>query len=159
MVGCSNRAEPAMQHVQSCFIWDKLSFPEKQPRCFMLEYPETYEEAKRLVRDSLDSDVVQRSRRIQVIRMVVITGVALCATVALARIMEDPASAAIIVAFPFFFAMFAELFPFLLTLRSRSQIRDGSYFEGRPAEEIFAMAHRYVNAYNEYERKRNGGKK
>ena len=125
----------------------------------MLEYPETYEEAKRMVQDSLDSDVVQRSRRIQIIRMVVITGVALCATVALARIMEDPASAAVIVAFPFFFAMFAELFPFLLTLRNRRQIRDGSYFEGRPAEEIFAMAHRYVNAYNEYERKRNGGEK
>ena len=116
----------------------------------MLEHPQTYEEAKRIIQEGVGNEVSQRRRRAERIRMMVYTVLWIVLAIVLGNMMGDYPAGFGITAVVYFFVMFAEAVPHLLALYRRKRIRDGSFFESRSEEEIMKMATDYADAYNEY---------
>lgn len=116
----------------------------------LLEYPQTYEEAKKIVQEGVDNEVARHSRRLERIRMAVFTVLWIALSVALGSIMGDYPAGFGIATCVYFFAMFAEAVPHFHMLYRRKQVLNGSFFEKRSEEEILAMANNYVDAYNKH---------
>ena len=116
----------------------------------MLEHPQTYEEAKRIIQEAAGNEISRRRRRAERIRMMVYTVLWIVLAIVLGNMMGDYPAGFGITAAVYFFVMFAEVVPHLLALYRRKQIRDGSFFESRSEEEIMKMATGYADAYNEY---------
>ncbi len=122
-----------------------------------LTYPETYEEAKKIIKTcNRDKAYNARFLKRKILAAVLIT--ALCAAVAVAvgavtgdftnTLMILPAAAVI------------GLTSFLPWLGLKMQIRNvenDRFFRGKSEQEIMALAEAYVQSYNEYEAERHSG--
>ena len=116
----------------------------------MLERPQTYEEAKRIIQEGVGNEVSQRRRKSERIRMMVFTVLWIVLAIVLGNLMSDYPAGFGMTAAVYFFVMFAEAVPHLHALYRRKRILDGSFFESRSEEEIMKMATDYVDAYNKY---------
>ena len=123
----------------------------------MIDYPENYEEAKQIIINSTTDEISEHNKRAYKLRGIFVSAVGVAATLGLSAVTREPAVLALLPG--------AGLLGLssLLSLygynKAVGHIQDGSYFEVRSEEEVMESARKYVDTYNDYERKHGGMQK
>ncbi len=122
-----------------------------------LEYPKDYEEAKIILKNSVNDDLIKRNRKINIIRSSLIAALSFGASAALGKFtvptnfyLTLPIAAT---------ASLVGFYPLIAEHKIDKQIKSGKYFEGKTEEEIITSATRYVDEYNKYEMQKESMKK
>lgn len=115
----------------------------------MLEKPETYEEAKIIIKNSTTSEMAELNKKLLKIRAGFITAIGLTAATAAEIVVNDPL---VTIGFMPIFGTISltSIVQYLHYLRNQQKINDDTFFDGKSEEEIMKMAEEYVEAYNEF---------
>ena len=116
----------------------------------MLEKPKNYEEAKKIIENTVGDDMQEHKLKVAKLRSLVAVGVGAAAAVTAGVMTEDPTFGAIVlgnammIAAPF-------TFPYFFRKETAKNISNGSYFDDKSEEKIIHAANDYVERYNEFE--------
>jgi hypothetical protein len=119
----------------------------------MLKYPKDYEEAKIIIKNSVNDDLHRDSRKFNIKRSAFITALAYGTAVALRYILKFPQL--YYLSLPLATVVSAEsLIPFFISYKFKKQVEDETLFSRKTSSEIIKAAHDYVTEYNTYEREK-----
>ena len=122
----------------------------------MLSKPKNYEEAKIILKNSVGDELRTHNKKVNLIRAGIINTLVVGALVALGVKFNDITVP--LAGLPFLGAAgFASFIPIITTHKTDKTLADGSYFKDKSEQQVIDIASRYVDEYNEYER-RSGGK-
>lgn len=115
----------------------------------MLEKPETYEEAKIIIKNSTTSEMAELNKKLLKIRAGFITAIGLTAATATGIVVNDPLVT--IGLMPIFGTIsISSIVQYLHYLRNQQKINDDTFFDDKSEEEIMKMAEEYVESYNKF---------
>lgn len=115
----------------------------------MLEKPETYEEAKIIIKNSTTSEMAELNKKLLKIRAGFITAIGLTAATAAGIVVNDPLVT--IGLMPIFGTIsISSIVQYLHYLRNQQKINDDTFFDDKSEEEIMKMAEEYVESYNKF---------
>lgn len=120
----------------------------------MLNYPENYTEARKILIDAVDNDLEKKKLKITKLRTIFITAVGLGVSTALGVTTKDPLVG--LITFPN--AMLISLplmIPYFARAKATKKIKDHSYFREHTPDEIIESANDYVTNYNKWEESQN----
>lgn len=118
----------------------------------MLEYPENYQEAKKIIVDAVDDDWQRKQMRNAKLRSLLVVALGTGAAVSVGVLTENPVLGAI--AFPNAMILAAPFtLPYFMRKRTTNRVHDGSYFADKTEAQIMDAARDYVRNYNEHEEK------
>ena len=118
----------------------------------MLNKPENYTEAKKIIEDAVENDHERHKLMVSKLRAMLVMGLGIGAAVGAGVVTQDPMIGtlalppAMMVAAPF-------TLPYFLRKRTIGRIHNGEYFQDKSEAEIMEIAQRYVDGYNELEEK------
>lgn len=118
----------------------------------MLKKPKNYEEARKILEDSVDDKFTKSVVKVSKLKLLFtsIIGAALLSAVQIFA--HDPTITALSI--PAVAALCAPgLAPYFVNKSTINQIKNGKYFEKKSPENIMGIADTYVDDYNEYEEK------
>ena len=115
----------------------------------MLEKPETYEEAKIIIKNSTTSEMAELNKKLLKIRAGFITAIGLTAATAAEIVVNDPL---VTIGFMPIFGTISltSIVQYLHYLRNQQKINDDTFFDDKSEEEIMKMAEEYVESYNKF---------
>ncbi len=118
----------------------------------MLEKPRNYEEAKIVIKNSINDDLQKYNKSWNKKRSIVITSI--CAAVAVAIGAAKGVSVGL-ASVPFLGVVsLSSLAPFIIRKNVDKEIQSGAYFKDKSEEDIIKIASAYVDQYNDFEKKR-----
>ena len=112
----------------------------------MLQKPRNYEEAKIIIKNSIDDDLQKYNREWNKKRSIVITSI--CAAVAVAIGATNGVSVGIASVPCLGIISLTSLAPFIIRKHVNKEILDGTYFQDKSESEIIRIASDYVDEYN-----------
>lgn len=117
----------------------------------MLSEPKDYEEAKKLLMESTDSEYHKRYLMALRLRAALITAVGVAGAFAIGAITNQPEATNAILPNAGLLGII-NLLPVLSRKKLLGEIKDGSFFEDKSKEEIIEFAAGYVSDYNNMEK-------
>lgn len=119
----------------------------------MLTKPETYEEAKKIIEFSVtQEDLIKRNKKIMLIQAIILTIVGIAIDVLLACLTKS--IMVFVGCLPVAGMISIEAFiPFFLYRYNNKKIKKGTYFDRKSEDDIIRKAVKYVEGYNELERR------
>jgi len=115
----------------------------------MLQKPETYEEAVKIIYDSVErEDLIKRNNKIYLLRTKLITGIGFAVGIVAAIITADPVVIGLVL--PFIgLAALDSLIPYFVYNRNIKKVKNGTFFNNMTEKEIMDNATTYVESYND----------
>ena len=118
----------------------------------MLQKPETYEEAKKIIEYSAEkTDLIKRNKRIMKLQSGLLTAIGVGTSALLGILTESPE--VFVGTLPVAGLISLEsIMPYFIYCNNNKKIKNGTYFEGKSEEKIIDLATKYVEGHNELER-------
>ena len=127
----------------------------------MMDYPETYEEAKKIIVDSTTNDMSEHNRKAYKLRALFISAVGVAVACGAAAVTQQPAVIPALIPAVGVVGL-SGLLPLYGYNKASQQIQNGSYFSNKSEDQVMEIARRYVDTYNDFEREpeaKSGGMK
>ena len=126
-----------------------------------MDYPETYEEAKKIIVDSTTNDMSEHNRKAYKLRALFISAVGVAVACGAAAVTQQPAVIPALIPAVGVVGLSC-LLPLYGYNKASQQIQNGSYFSNKSEDQVMEIARRYVDTYNDFEREqeaKSGGMK
>lgn len=124
----------------------------------MLERPETYEEAKIIIKNSPNQEISAHNRRAFKLQIKLVALLSAGVAAGTQALFNDTGT--VLAIMPVLgLANLESIGAYLLYLRNMKKIEDGSFFDKKSEAEIMKMANEYVESYNNYKLNESRGKK
>jgi hypothetical protein len=124
----------------------------------MKEKTNNYEEAKRIIKNSLDEPFFEHSKKVSKLRATFVAALGVSAAIAAGIATNDPSISiaslplVALVDSPFLIAVYGHT-------RAKKQMDNGTYFDGMSEEKVIDLANGIVDQSNAYEEKKGGRSK
>ena len=118
----------------------------------MLEYPRDYEEAKVIIKNSVNGPVSKHYKKLNLLRSSLITLLGIGAAATIGIIKKDIAFFGVSLHL-FAGISLASLYPIFFRKKVDRAIKNGTYFDGKSEEEIMNIARAHVAEYNKLQGK------
>lgn len=118
----------------------------------MFEKAENYEEAKKILKEIIDSEYEKHKYKVAKYRALLVTGLGLGAAAAAGIIGQDPALSGMALA-PTMIVSYPFVLSYYVRYRVNKKIRNGEYFKERTESELIDTVNKTVDQLNEAEQK------
>ena len=127
----------------------------------MMDYPENYEEAKKIIVDSTTNEMSEHNRKAYKLRALFVSAVGVAVACGAAAVTQQPAVIPALIPAVGVVGL-SGLLPLYGYNKSCQQIQNGAYFSNKSEEQVMEIARNYVDTYNDFEREqeaKSGGMK
>lgn len=118
----------------------------------MLKKPKNYEEARLILEKSATDDLTKKSLKLNKLKAIIVSGIAVAGLTALQLIMSNPIVTAVHIPLAAILAL-PHILPYFYTKKMVNALKTGDYFNNMSEETIKETAEKYVDEYNEFEKK------
>lgn len=119
----------------------------------MLERPNNYEEAKIIIKNSVDDEYEHRNMKVNALRAGIITAISFGIAGLIGLATKKPIAFLSMLP-PAIIMSLSGLGPILAQWRTNNRINSGQYFQNKSEEQIINIADDYVEEYNNFMKKR-----
>lgn len=116
----------------------------------MLISPKNYDEAKKIIKDSVENGYELHKLMVSKVIAVLAIGLGIGAAIGIGVLTQD-SLITILAILPFLMVVGPFALPYYLRKRTISRVRSGEYFQDKSEDEIIEIAQIYVDAYNDLE--------